>query len=56
MAMVTVGLIALALAQSDSGAAAVPGIVVYSFAAGFGLEFVGSAWRGNRARPDDAGA
>ena len=56
MAMVTVGLVALALGQSGSGAAGVPGLVVYSFAAGFGLEFVGSAWRWDRAHPDDAGA
>jgi hypothetical protein len=53
MAVVTISLIALAFSQPARGAAGVPGLLVYSFAAGFGLEFLGSAWRGARARRED---
>ncbi len=54
MALVTSCLLALALSQSERGAAGLPSVVVYAFAAGFGLEFVGSAWSGARGQPDGA--
>lgn len=50
MAAVTAVLLALAFGQTGRGAAGLPGVVVYSFAAGFGIEFVASAWRA-RERP-----
>lgn len=51
VASVTVCLLAFVLVQAQRGAAGVPAVVVYAFAAGFGLEFVGAAWTGGwRAR------
>lgn len=44
MAGVTAVLLALAFGQTARGAAGLPATVVYAFAAGFGLEFVGSVW------------
>jgi hypothetical protein len=43
MAAVTAVLLALAFGQAARGAAGLPAVVVYAFAAGFGLEFIGSA-------------
>lgn len=48
MAAVTALLLALVAEQTGRGPAGLPATVVYAFAAGFGLEFVGSAWRGER--------
>lgn len=44
MALVTIGLLALTFSQAAQGTPALAEVVVYSFAAGFGLEFLGSAW------------
>ena len=52
MASVTIGLLALAFGHAARGAPGLAEVVVYSFAAGFGLEFLGSAWAGQRQRPD----
>jgi len=46
VATVTVGLLAFAFGQAARGVAGVPGLVVYAFAAGFGLECMGAAWTG----------
>jgi hypothetical protein len=53
MAIVTACLLALVFGQTARGAAALPGIAVYALAAGFGLEFIGSAWTGRWGRPGD---
>ncbi len=46
VASVTVCLLAFVLGQAARGLEGVPGMVVYAFAAGFGLEFMGAAWTG----------
>ena len=46
MALVTACMLAFALHQAARGVAGLPGLVLYSFCAGFGLECVGSLWRG----------
>ena len=53
MAAVTIGLLALVFAQAGRGAAGLMGTLVYGLAAGFGLEFVGSAWSGRWRRTGD---
>ncbi len=50
MAAVTTCLLAFVFTQAGRGVAGLPGAVVYAFAAGFGLEFVSSAWTGRWAR------
>jgi len=51
MAAVTVCLLALVFGQATRGPSGLPGAVVYAFAAGFGLEFVSSAWTGRWRGP-----
>ncbi len=46
VAAVTATLLAFVFNPAASGAVDVGNLVVYSFAAGFGLEFVCSAWTG----------
>lgn len=46
MSVVTACLLGLVLGQAAKGVAGIPGVVVYAFAAGFGLEFVSAAWTG----------
>jgi hypothetical protein len=46
MAIATACMLAFALHQAARGLDGLPGLVLYSFCAGFGLEFVSSAWRG----------
>jgi hypothetical protein len=46
MAMVTSLLLASVFEQTDAGPRGIPGMVVYAFAAGFGLEFITAAWTG----------
>ena len=46
VASVTVCLLAFVFGQAAEGISGVPGMVVYAFAAGFGLEFMGAAWTG----------
>ncbi len=46
VAGVTVCLLAFAFGQAPRGASGLPGMVVYAFTAGFGLEFIGAAWTG----------
>ena len=46
MAVVTALLLALVADATRRGLAGVPGMLVYAFAAGFGLEFVSSSWLG----------
>lgn len=46
---VTVCLVAFAFVQAARGPSGLLGVVVYAFAAGFGLEFVGAAWTGRFA-------
>lgn len=46
VASVTVCLLALVLGQAARGLEGLPAALVYAFAAGFGLEFVGAAWSG----------
>ena len=53
MAVVTIGLLGLAFAEAGQGAAGWVEVVVYSLAAGFGLEFLGSAWAGAGTGLDD---
>lgn len=54
MAVVTICVLALAFSRPERGAAGWLGTAVYSLAAGFGLEFLGSAWTAGRTRLDDA--
>ena len=54
MAVVTICLLALAFSSPGPGAAGWLESGVYSLAAGFGLEFLGSAWTAGRTRLDDA--
>lgn len=51
MVAITTCLLAMAFGQAGRGIAAAPGILVYAFAAGFGLEFIGSAWTGRWRSP-----
>ncbi len=46
VAAVTVCLLAFVFGQAAKGLDGAPGMVVYAFAAGFGLEFMGAAWTG----------
>lgn len=46
MATVTACLLAFVFGQANRGLGGLPAAVVYAFAAGFGLEFLGSAWTG----------
>ena len=48
MAIVTAVLLASVLEQAAAGARGIPGMVVYAFAAGFGLEFLSAVWTGRR--------
>jgi len=50
MTVVTALLLALVAGESSRGLVGLPGILVYAFGAGFGLEFVSASWRG-RWRP-----
>jgi hypothetical protein len=60
VATVTAILLASVFEQTGAGIRGIPGMVVYAFAAGFGLEFISSVWtgRGNErqreARPGRA--
>ena len=51
MAGVTACLLALVFAQATRGPNGLLGAVVYAFGAGFGLEFVSSAWTDGRRGP-----
>ena len=51
MAAVTTCLLALVFAQATRGPNGLLGAVVYALGAGFGLEFVSSAWTGRRRGP-----
>jgi hypothetical protein len=42
--------LAFAFSQAARGPAGIPGVVVYGFAASFGLEYVSSVWTGRSAR------
>lgn len=44
MALVTACLLGLVFTLAARGLAGWPGVLVYGFAAGFGLEYLGSAW------------
>lgn len=44
MVLVTATVLALVVEQARRGLEGVPGMVVYSLTAGFGLEFVTSVW------------
>lgn len=46
MAAVTAILLASVFEQTAAGFGGIPGMVVYAFAAGFGLEFVSAIWTG----------
>jgi hypothetical protein len=50
VALVTACLLAFVFSQAARGPAGLPGVVVYGFAAGFGLEYVSSVWTGRSAR------
>lgn len=50
MAAVTALLLALVADATRRGLAGLPGMVVYAFAAGFGLEFVSASWLGPKRR------
>ncbi len=47
---VTTCLIAFVYLQAARGLPGLPGVIVYAFAAGFGLEFLGAAWTGRSSR------
>jgi len=49
MALVTTCLLALVFGLASRGWSGLAGMVVYGFAAGFGLEFLGAAWSGRFA-------
>ncbi len=51
MSVVTACLLAFVFGQAATGPAGLPAVVVYSFAAGFGLEFVSAAWTGRSPAP-----
>jgi len=46
VASVTVCLLAFVAGQAARGPEGLPGLLVYAFAAGFGLECIGAAWTG----------
>jgi hypothetical protein len=46
MSVVTACLLAFVFSQAAKGPAGIPAVVIYSFAAGFGLEFVCASWTG----------
>ncbi|HZI91648.1 MAG TPA: hypothetical protein VFD31_08485 [Thermoleophilaceae bacterium] len=48
--LATAFLLAFVFSQAARGPAGLPGVVVYGFAAGFGLEYVSSVWTGRAAR------
>ena len=50
VAVVTACLLAFVFSQAARGPAGFPGVIVYGFAAGFGLEYVSSVWTGRSAR------
>ncbi len=50
MTVVTALLLALVAGETSRGPSELPEMLVYAFAAGFGLEFVSASWRG-RWRP-----
>ena len=50
VALVTACLLAFAFSQAARGPAGLPGVVVYGFAASFGLEYVSSVWSGRSTR------
>lgn len=54
MAVVTICLVALAFSRPGAGATEWLGTVVYSLAAGFGLEYLGTAWAGAGTGLDNA--
>ena len=45
VAAVTAAMLALTLVHAQRGGAGIANVVAYALTAGFGLEFVGSAWR-----------
>ena len=54
VALVTAALLALVAEEATRGPVALPAILVYALAAGFGLEFVRSGWAAaSRAASDD---
>ena len=54
VALVTAVLLALVVEQASRGPAALPGVVVWALAAGFGLEFISSGWAAeSRASSDE---
>ncbi|MGI8710693.1 MAG: hypothetical protein ACR2LA_06850 [Acidimicrobiales bacterium] len=52
MSVVTACLLAFVFSQAAKGPAGLPAVVVYSFAAGFGLEFVCAGWTGRGRSPE----
>lgn len=50
MVTVTVAMLALTLAHAQRGLPALPTTVVYALTVGFGLEFLGAAWRDRLVR------
>ncbi len=54
MTLVTAVLLASVSQQTGAGVRGIPGMVIYAFAAGFGLEFIAASWtgrgRGRRGR------
>jgi len=46
VALVTAVLLAFVFGQASRGLGGLPGVVVYGFAAAFGLEYVSSVWTG----------
>ena len=53
VALVTALLLALVAELSIRGPTALPGVLVYSLGAGFGLEFVCSGWAARTGAPGD---
>jgi len=47
---VTTCLVAFVYVQAARGLPGLAGVIVYGFAAGFGLEFLGAAWTGRFSR------
>lgn len=47
MATTTIVLLAFTFDQAEGGLQALPAAAVYALAAGFGLEFIRSAWTGD---------
>ena len=46
VALVTAVLLAFVFGQASRGLVGLPGVLVYGFAAAFGLEYVSSVWTG----------